>query len=205
MPTFPSKPAEIQTLLKTIAAGFKAHPEIYSSPPYSPDEIEAEANNYGLKHARCVELQAQADAAKAEERAAFESMKIKGKGSIAYAIHATHDESELNFVGWSNRSAPTPTPPPGPPTSLDSPRHGNGTVYLTWDAPSQGGRVQAYKIQQRELHSDSADSEWVLCEMAMTTEATLSNQPKSLVLEYRVIAANVQGESSPSNVVSLTM
>jgi hypothetical protein len=205
MPTFPAKPADVLALVKTMAAGLAAHPEIFPNPPYPPDDLNAEAELYGVKHDANTEAQAHADATKDAEKTVYERMKAKAKAIVAYAIHITHEERELNLVGWSNRSAPTPTPPPGQPLSLQSPRHGDGTVFLSWEAASLGGKVQAYKIQRRELHTDGPDTAWVDCGMSVTTEKTLTNQPKGLMLEYHVIAVNLAGDSSPSNVVGLTM
>lgn len=205
MPTFPTKPAEILALVKTMAEGLRAHPDIFPNPPHSPDDLLAEAEQNEANHKATIEAQAQLDKTREIEKAGNESIKSKGKAVIAYAIHTTHDERELNLIGWSNRSAPTPTPPPDQPLGLDSPRHGDGTVYLTWNPASTGGKVQAYNIQRRELHTDGPDTDWVDCGMSVTTEATLSNQPKGLMLEYRLIAVNFAGSSSPSNIVSLTM
>ena len=65
--------------------------------------------------------------------------------------------------------------------------------------------MQAFRIQRRELHSDGPDAEWAFCDLSLTMEATLTNQPKGVTLEYRVISANLAGESEASNIVSLTM
>ena len=205
MPTFPTKPADVLTLVKTMATGLSVHPEIFPNPPYSPDDLNTEAENYRAKHEANIEAQAHAEETREAEKAALERMKTKAKAVVAFAIHTTHEERELNLVGWSNRSTPTPTPPPEQPDSLQSPRYGDGTVYLSWAAPNGGGKVQAYRIQRREIHTDGPDTDWVDSGMSVIAEATLTNQPKSLMLEYRVIAVNLAGESDPSNVVSLTM
>ena len=205
MPTFPTKTADVLALVKTMAVGFSAHPEIFPNPPYPADDLNAEAESYATEHEANLEAQARAEQTKEAEKLRLERLKTKAKANVAYVIHTTHEERELNLVGWSNRSAPTPTPPPEQPLSLQSPRYGDGTVYLSWSAPNGGGKVQAYRIQRREIHTDGPDTEWAVCEMSVTTEATLTNQPKGLMLEYRIIAVNLAGASEPSNVVSLTM
>ena len=205
MPTFPTKPAEIIALLKTMAAGFSAHPDIFPNPPHPSDDLNGEGTSYDEEHTANLEAQAVAETAKEKEKRRLEKIRNMVKANIAYAIHVTQEERELNFIGWSNRSAPTPTPPPEQATSLQAPRYGDGTVYLRWTAPKGGGKVQAYRIQRREIHTDGPDTEWTVCDMSFTTEATLTNQPRGIMLEYRVISANIAGDSEASNVVSLTM
>ena len=131
--------------------------------------------------------------------------ELGNEHNIAYAIHVTHEERELNLIGLSNRSAPTPLAPPAQPVTLEAPRYGDGTVYLRWTAPKGGGKVQAFRIQRRELRSDGPDTDWAVCDMSFITEATLTNQPRGIMLEYRVISANLAGESAPSNAMSVTM
>jgi hypothetical protein len=45
----------------------------------------------------------------------------------------------------------------------------------------------------------------MLVGMAVESEATLNNQVRSKDLEYRVIATNKAGESTPSNTVSAVL
>ncbi len=205
MPTFPTKPAELIALLKAMAEGFRDHPDIYPNPPYPTDDVLNDIEQQQINERNTLESKARFEEYREIEKAGIERLRAKGKANIAYAVHTTHDERELNFINWSNRSAPTPTPKPDQPIGLDSPRHGDGTVYLTWIAASTGGKVQAFNIQRREIHTDGPDTDWTDCGMSVTTQATLINQPKGLMLEYRVIAVNFAGFSSPSNVVSLTM
>ena len=205
MPTFPTKPTDVVALITLMADGFRAHPDIYSNPPYPSDDLMSEVDQSHVNQQATIEAQAHLDRCKETERLGNERMKAKGKANVAYAVHVTHDERELSYIGWSNRNAPTPTPPPEQPFGLESPRHGDGTVYLTWNHASSGGKVQAYNIQRRELHTDGPDTDWVDCGMSVFTEAKLLKQPKGLMVEYRIIAVNFAGFSSPSNVVSLTM
>ena len=205
MPTFPTKPADVLALIKTMADGLRDHADIYPNPPYPSDDLLGETEQSQANQKATLEAQTHLEKSKEIEKAGFERLKAKGKANIAYAVHVTHDERELNLIGWSNRSAPTPTPPPEQPVALDSPRHGDGTVYLTWNAASSGGKVQVFRIQRREIHTDGPDTEWMICELSLSTEYTLTNQPKGIMLEYRVIAENLAGTSGPSNVVSLTM
>ena len=205
MPTFPTKPTEVLSLLKTMAAGFSTHPEIFPNPPHPSDDLNDEAANFDIEHNANVEAQSIAEQTKETEKLRLEKIKTKLKANIAYAIHVTHEERELNIIGLSNRSAPTPLAPPEQPISLEAPRYGDGTVYLHWTAPKGGGKVQAFRIQRRELHSDGPDTDWVFCDLSFITEAMLTNQPRGIMLEYRVISANLAGESEASNIVSLTM
>nr|VFJ72159.1 MAG: hypothetical protein BECKFW1821C_GA0114237_103225 [Candidatus Kentron sp. FW] len=63
------------------------------------------------------------------------------------------------------------------------------------DGIIQRGKAAAYRIQRREGDSET----WLDAGMAMDTEVTLSNQPRGVRLEFRVVAVNRAGEGEPSN------
>jgi hypothetical protein len=50
MPTFPTNPADVLALVKTMADGLGSHPDIFPNPPYSSDDLNAETENYRTQH-----------------------------------------------------------------------------------------------------------------------------------------------------------
>ena len=66
---------------------------------------------------------------------------------------------------------------------------------LDWKKPADGGSVSAYKIMRRERPAGA----WAEAAMAVTSDATLVEQPTGKELEYLVTAVNKAGEGQPSN------
>ena len=64
----------------------------------------------------------------------------------------------------------------------------------------QNGRPEG----EFHLHSQNA-GDWMLVHMAVESEATLNNQERGKDWEYRVIATNKAGESTPSNTVAAVL
>nr|VFK42300.1 MAG: hypothetical protein BECKTC1821E_GA0114239_101819 [Candidatus Kentron sp. TC] len=60
--------------------------------------------------------------------------------------------------------------------------------------PDEGGKA-AYRVQRREGDSET----WLDAGLAMGLETTLTNQPRGIRLEFRVVAVNKAGEGEPSN------
>ncbi len=89
------------------------------------------------------------------------------------------------------------TPGQPQPCTLEVPRRGEGWISLDWKAPSDGGRVAAFKVNRRQRPSGT----WTDAGMAIESEITLSDQERGRELEYRIIPVNKAGEGEPSNTV----
>lgn len=112
------------------------------------------------------------------------------------------DDAKLTAIGWGGRAAGTALEAPGQARSLEAPSQGEGWVFLDWKKPADGGAVSAYKIERRERPA----GDWALINMAIESEATLNNQERGKDWgEYRVIATNKAGESTPSNTVAVVL
>lgn len=111
------------------------------------------------------------------------------------------DDEKLKLIGWAGRHKPTPLAVPGQCRLFEIVKQGEGWLTLDWKAPADGGKPAAYEIQRRER----AGGTWQLAATAMTTEATLVDQPCGKELEYQVIAINKTGPGEPSNTVMLVL
>lgn len=80
---------------------------------------------------------------------------------------------------------------------LEIGRKGDGWVFLDWKEPADGGKPNFYTVEKREL----PDGPWQPAATVVESEATLVNQPKGKLLEYRVFAVNKAGNGAYSNVV----
>jgi len=61
--------------------------------------------------------------------------------------------------------------------------------------------VAAYQIERRERPAGN----WILAALAIESEATLNNQERGKDWEYRIIATNKAGASTPSNTVAAVL
>jgi len=111
------------------------------------------------------------------------------------------DDDKLKLIGWAGRKAPSHLTPPGQTRLLEVPRQGEGWVVLDWKAPAEGGKPAAYRVLRRQR----PDGPWEDAATAVTTEATLVEQPRGVELEYRVVALNKAGEGPPSNTVMVVL
>lgn len=77
---------------------------------------------------------------------------------------------------------------------------GNNWIILAWNPPVDGGQVGAYKIQ-RKVQGGT----WEDAGMSVDTSELLSNQPRGVELDYRVIAINKAGAGAPSATVTVVL
>ena len=66
------------------------------------------------------------------------------------------------------------------------------------------GEARAYVILRR-MQSATGFSPWLDASISIATQASLSNQPQRIQLEFRVVAMNAAGTSVPSNSVAAVL
>ena len=138
----------------------------------------------------------------ADKDVALEELIDALKSDIRYAETVVNfDDDKLKLLGWSGKDTPLTLAPPGEVRQLEAPKQGDGWVFLDWKAPTDGGKVSAYKIQRRQR----PEGAWQEVGTAIETESTLVDQPKGESLEYRIIAINKSGDGSPSNMVMVVL
>nr|VFJ71229.1 MAG: Fibronectin type III domain-containing protein [Candidatus Kentron sp. FW] len=146
-------------------------------------------------------LAAQATAAQAtdEKQTALQALADKIRNNIRYAEQAVNfDDAKLKTIGWGGRKEPTPLTAPGRALNLVDAGQGEGWIKLKWKKPVDGGKAGAYKVLAREK---TPGNEWKSQDTAMSTEITLTGQPRGKELEYCVVAVNKAGEGPESNPV----
>ena len=127
---------------------------------------------------------------------ALEELAGAMKKDLRYAENTVdYNDEQLKLLGWAGRKEPTPLTEPGQTNLLHVVKQGEGWINLEWKAPSEGGKPSAYKVMRRERPAGA----WQDVYTAVTTEATLVEQPRGIELEYRIIAVNKAGEGEPSN------
>ena len=64
---------------------------------------------------------------------------------------------QLTQLGWAARRPRTPLKPPGEVRNIAIRDEGDTWVFLTWEAPGEGGEVAVYRIQRQEPRGDWED------------------------------------------------
>jgi hypothetical protein len=121
-------------------------------------------------------------------------------------VDTADDPQKLNEIGWSPRQQPQPVEAPGQPGNLRPVAEGQGILWLAWDRPASGGTVRNYIIERRCQSEGGGDfGPWTVIGSALNNEISLSDQPRTVQMEYRVKAANITGESMPSNIAAVVL
>ncbi|VFM95919.1 MAG: hypothetical protein BECKG1743D_GA0114223_101333 [Candidatus Kentron sp. G] len=199
---FPKSESKIVSLIHDIIAGLEAHPDLFPNPPVSAEDLRKQFKTYLKSADTANEKQAEAKHAVEDKNHELDTAVESSKMILRYAENVTHsDDAALNYLGWGAHREPARLKIPGQTRHLEAPRQGDGWIALDWKQPDEGGKAAAYKIQRREGDSET----WLDAGMAMDTEVALSNQPRGIRLEFRVVAVNKVGEGEPSNGVLATL
>jgi len=202
MALFPKREAEILALAEAMKTGLKDNAALFPSPPVSWMSLSAKKNLYYTKRDTALAAAATAETAVSVKSEALEALTDAMKADLRYAENTVDfDDDKLKLIGWSAKKAATTLAPPGQPRLLEAPKQGEGWVFLDWKPPASGGKPAAYTIERRERPAGP----WESTATAIETEATLVDLPRGPELEYRIIAVNKAGESTPSNTVMVVL
>nr|VFK10960.1 MAG: Fibronectin type III domain-containing protein [Candidatus Kentron sp. LPFa] len=199
---FPREEAKILELAEKLADGLAANPDLFPNPPASFEAIRAALTKCHESMDRAMAAKAayrEAVAGKDEDMSALEGLMKK---DFRYAEDAVdRNEAKLERIGWGGHHAATLLAPPGQARSLDVTAQGEGWLALAWKEPADGGKVAAFRIQRRE----AGQVDWSLVEVAMETQARVSDQARGKRLEFCVVAVNKAGEGEASNAVTVIL
>ena len=73
-------------------------------------------------------------------------------------------------------------------------------MFLTWEAPDEGGEVAVYQIQRRQPRG-----EWGDVATSIDRVELLRDQPRGVELDFRVLAMNRGGTGGPSATVKAVL
>ena len=198
---FPEREAEIAALALLVAQGFEKYPEDFPSPPVSAADLRGRLDRFTTTLAEAVAGEKGLRELHAAKDAALGELKDAMKASLRYGEVAVRDQPEkLAGLGWSGRRGSSDREPPGEVRDITIRSEGDTWVVLSWNAPVDGGPAAAYKVQRRKQGGS-----WEDVATAVETECLLSNQPRGVEFDLRVVGLNKAGTGQPSATVSVVL
>ena len=211
MPNFPRTESEVVALVQTMIAGYTAHPADFPSIDPLTDlvALQTALSDYQTDRNSQEDARAQAKIATVTKDDKLDGLTELMKNDLKLSeVDVAAEPEKLTLIGWGPRQQPQPIEAPGQPTNLHPEAEGPGNIWLKWDSPEAGtgGTVRNYIIERREQPVGGGEfGTWDIVGTALNNEINLLDQPRGIQMEYRVKAANVGGESMPSNTSAVVL
>ncbi len=209
MAYFPRNELEVVALVETMIAGYTEHPADFPSIDPLTDlvALQAALDVYQADKQGQLDAKAQAKLATATKESKLDALAEVMRNDLKLSEVDTADDPEkLVLIGWGPRSPRPPLEAPGQPNNLHPVAEGQGMLWLSWDRPLTGGAVRNYIVERREQPAGGGEfDEWEIAGTSLNNEINLLNQPRGVQMEYWVKAANVTGESMPSNTAPVVL
>jgi len=203
MSRFPRSEPDIAALALVVTQGLGQASDDFPTPPVTVDEMQGRLDAYNAARSAAISAETEAREQHAAKDDALEQLVDGVKANLKYAEIAVRDQPEkLGQLGWGVPNRGSALEAPGEVRDIAIRAEGDTWVVLDWKAPADGGAIAAYKIQLR--NADGSGS-WELADTSVETEHMLSNQPRGVGLEYRVIAVNRAGRGKPSATVTVVL
>jgi hypothetical protein len=199
---FPDTEPQIAALALLICQGLQQAAQELPAPPVSAADLQARLDAYNQALAATVAEETVFRGQHAVKDQALASLVDGMKVDLKYA-EATyrHQPEKLSQLGWGPRRDANALNVPGETRDIRIVTEGDTWLVLAWNPPVDGGQVAAYKIQRRKRDGSS----WEDVGTAADTKQMLSNQPRGVELEYRVVGVNKAGEGQPSATVTVVL
>ena len=206
MPKFPRRETDVLALVDNMIDGFKTNTGLFPNSNYATiEKLRVSYQNAKAEQSKALTAAQNATDVKYSK---LDALTAAMKKEIEEAqIDTAGDTVKMELLGWGDRIPFLPSDPPGPPRALDFTIQGPSAIFLDWKAPGRGsgGVVRLYVIERRTRSPKNTPyGPWEEIEETLDSEAMLTNQPRGVQVEYRVIAANTGGHSAPSAAISVT-
>jgi len=199
---FPESESEIAALALLLVQGLGQATEDFAAPPVPPEELQAKLEAYNSTAASTVVAETAVREQHAAKDSALEELVDDMKANLKYAEVAVRDQPEkLSQLGWGPRRAASSLKTPGEVRDIGIRAEGDNWVVLDWKPPVDGGTAPAYTIQRRKRDGGS----WKDVGTSVDTAQLLSDQPRGVEFEYRLLAVNKAGAGQPSATVTVVL
>ena len=199
---FPQTEAEIASLAFLMAQGFTQAQDDFPAPPVAAVELHALLDAFNAASAATVVTEAAFREQHATKDAALGRLTEAMTTDLRYAEVAVRAQPEkLSQIGWGGRRNGATLQAPGEVRDIKIRTEGDTWLVLDWKAPVDGGGVAAYKIQRRKRDGGT----WEDVATSVELEQLVSNQPRGIEFDFRVIAINKAGAGQPSATVTLVL
>lgn len=209
MPNFPKTEAEMVALVEAMIAGYIANPADFPSIDPLTDlvALQTALSDYQTDKQSQIDARAQAQLATVTKGTKLDDLVELMKNDLKLSeVDVAADPTKLALIGWGPRQDPQPVEAPGQPTNLHPVAEGQGLLWLAWDRSDSGGPVRNYIVERREQPAGGGEfGDWAIVGTALNNEINLNDQPRGVQMEYRVKAANIGGESTPSNTSAVVL
>ena len=201
MPRFPRSEPQIAALALVVSEGLAQAQEDFPTPPVPPDEMRGKLDAYNTALAGTVVAETASREQHAVKDEALEELVDGVKANLRYAEIAVRDRPEkLGQLGWGQRRDGSALEAPGEVRDIGIVAEGDTWVILDWKQPVSGGAVGVYRIQRRR-----EGRAWDDAGISTETQRLLSDQPRGVEFEYRVVAVNKAGSGQPSATVTVVL
>ncbi len=194
MATFPRTESEITALARRVMAGLAENAKLFPAPTVPVAELKAAYDAFIAAILAAQDAEAAARLRYVDKAKARAALVDVLKSDLRYAENVAPDDNQLVKLGWGGRRPRTKLGVPGQVMGLEIVEEGAGSIALRWKKPTDGGAVAAYKVQVRHRSGGA----WEQADMTVHRKILLSDQPRGVNLEYRVIAVNRAGEGKES-------
>lgn len=201
MARFPQTEPEIAALALVVTQGLREAAEDFPAPPVPADELQTRLDRFNTALAATVAAENTFREQHAEKDDALEDVVDGVKATLRYAEVAVRDKPEkLSRLGWGPRRSSSALQTPGEVRDITIVAEGDTWAILRWKPPVDGGAPAFYRIQRKR-----EGAPWEDAGTATGAEQLMSNQPRGVELQYRVLAVNKAGTGQPSATVTLVL
>jgi hypothetical protein len=205
MPAFPRTESEVIALAEAMVAGYTAHAADF--PSVTVATLSTALSTFQTNRQAQINAKSQSQLATETKEVKLDALVELMKNDLKKSeVDVAADPTKLAEIGWGPRSQPMPVELPGQPDNFHPTAEGPGDIWLEWESPAIGGLIRNYIIERRERSTGGVEfGDWSVIGTSLNTDTHLLEQPRGIQLEYRVKAANVSGESMPSNTSAVVL
>lgn len=198
---FPEREEDIIELALRMAEWLEQHPDAFPDPPVSAAELRASVATLKARIAAAAEAETRSRRSHAVKDRSLAQVKETLKTHVRYTeVNVRGRLERLSGLGWGGRPGATDREPPGKVRDVAVTQQGDASLVLEWRPPVDGGPAASYRVQRRK-----PGGVWEFVATAADNDCFLSDQPRGVDFDLRVVAVNKAGAGPPSAAVTVVL